>query len=104
MASLILMGRIEEGREHFWSAFAANRKNAYWGNLVKRERVFPQYGIFRNAMLELFRDGMQPLRAAADLQIGIVHPQAFYLPGWHLVLAHWPITPISICCAVCTRR
>ncbi|WP_444888794.1 patatin-like phospholipase family protein [Microbulbifer sp. JMSA008] len=74
MASLILMGRIEAGREHFWSAFAANRKNAYWGNVLKKERVFPQYGIYRNAMLELFRDGLEPLSAAADLQIGVVHP------------------------------
>ncbi|GAB2882738.1 patatin-like phospholipase family protein [Microbulbifer echini] len=81
MASLILMGRIEAGREHFWSAFAANRKNAYWSNLLKKERVFPQYGIFRNAMLELFRDGLEPLSNAADLQIAITHPPRFLTAG-----------------------
>ncbi|WP_444945166.1 patatin-like phospholipase family protein [Microbulbifer sp. VTAC004] len=84
MASLILMGRTEEAREHFWSAFAANDKNAYWGNLFKKESVFPQYGIYRNAMWELFREGMSTLKTAAELRIAVTHPPRLLSGGMAL--------------------
>ncbi|WP_444930846.1 patatin-like phospholipase family protein [Microbulbifer sp. SSSA002] len=74
MSSLVLMGKTEEAREYFWSAFAANQKNAYWSNLFAKEPVFPQYGIYRHAMLELFRDGLETLRQGAELRIAVVHP------------------------------
>ncbi|MFA0812764.1 patatin-like phospholipase family protein [Microbulbifer epialgicus] len=81
MASLILMGRTEEAREHFRSAFTANNKNAYWSNLFKKESVFPQYGIYRNAMWELFRGGLDSLSTAAELRIAVTHPPRFLSGG-----------------------
>ncbi|WP_444941965.1 patatin-like phospholipase family protein [Microbulbifer sp. ZKSA004] len=74
MSSLVLMGKTEEAREYFWTAFETNEKNAYWGNLFGKEPVFPQYGIYRNAMLELFRDGLETLQQGAELRIAVVHP------------------------------
>ena len=35
---------------YYREVLANNSRNAYWGNLLRRERVFPHYGIYRNAL------------------------------------------------------
>ena len=63
---------------YYRNVLADNSRNAYWGNLLRRERVFPHYGIYRNALLSLFGDNrLQKLQQAPEIRIGIAH-----IPRW----------------------
>lgn len=80
MASLLLMQDTPAVMAWFRQAFAANRKNAYWGNLWRSEPVFPHYRMYREAMLHLFHGRLARLQAGSELRIGVtVPPKA--LPG-----------------------
>ncbi|MFP3354166.1 thymidylate synthase, partial [Pseudoalteromonas sp. SIMBA_153] len=39
---------------YYRDILANNTRHVYWGNLLRRERLFPHYGIYRNALLSLF--------------------------------------------------
>jgi predicted acylesterase/phospholipase RssA len=54
-----------------------NTKNAYWGNLLRRESVFPHYRIYRQALLDIFGDRFDELKQAPEIRIGVSH-----LPRW----------------------
>ena len=57
-----------------------NHKNVYWGNLLKREPVFPHYRIYRQALLDIFGDQFAALQDPAktpEIRIGVSH-----LPRW----------------------
>ncbi len=71
--------------DYFRAVFAANRKNAYWGNLFTSEPVFPQYGIYRRAIGDLFGDRMSRFGTGPDIRIGITLPPKWM--GAHLGLA-----------------
>lgn len=63
---------------YYREVLANNSRNAYWGNLLRRERVFPHYGIYRNALLSLFGDNrLQRLQQAPEIRIGVAH-----IPRW----------------------
>ena len=63
---------------YYRDILANNTRNAYWGNLLRRERVFPHYGIYRNALLSLFGDNrLARLQAAPEIRIGVAH-----IPPW----------------------
>src|SRR5262249_37716696 len=63
---------------YYREILANNSRNAYWGNLLRRERVFPHYGIYRNALLSLFgNDRLQRLQQAPEIRIGVAH-----IPRW----------------------
>lgn len=63
---------------YYRNVLADNSRNAYWGNLLRGERVFPHYGIYRNALLSLFGDNrLQKLQQAPEIRIGIAH-----IPRW----------------------
>lgn len=63
---------------YYRDVLANNARNAYWGNLLRRERVFPHYGIYRNALLSLFGDNrLQRLQQAPEIRIGVAH-----IPRW----------------------
>lgn len=63
---------------YYHRALADNRRNAYWGNLLGRERVFPHYGIYRGALLSLLGDDrFARLRHAPEIRIGVAH-----IPRW----------------------
>ncbi|MDR5778137.1 patatin-like phospholipase family protein [Caballeronia sp. LZ065] len=54
-----------------------NTRNAYWGNLLRGESVFPHYRIYRQALLDIFADRFPELRHAPEIRIGVSH-----LPRW----------------------
>jgi predicted patatin/cPLA2 family phospholipase len=63
---------------YYQDALRLNRKNAYWGNLLVRGKaVFPHYRIYRQALLDIYGEHFQALRAAPDIRVGVSH-----LPRW----------------------
>jgi predicted acylesterase/phospholipase RssA len=54
-----------------------NTRNAYWGNLLRGQSVFPHYRIYRQALLDIFADRFAELRHAPEIRIGVSH-----LPRW----------------------
>ncbi|WP_244847624.1 patatin-like phospholipase family protein [Caballeronia sp. SL2Y3] len=54
-----------------------NTRNAYWGNLLRGQSVFPHYRIYRQALLDIFADRFDELASAPEIRIGVSH-----LPRW----------------------
>ncbi len=54
-----------------------NTKNAYWGNLLRGQSVFPHYRIYRQALLDIFAERFAALQTAPEIRIGLSH-----LPRW----------------------
>ncbi|MFJ4290206.1 patatin-like phospholipase family protein [Cupriavidus sp. NPDC089707] len=64
--------------DYYREVLSRNRRNAYWGNLLRNERVFPHYGIYRTALLTIFADGrLAHLQQAPEIRIGVAH-----IPRW----------------------
>ncbi|WP_439683976.1 PNPLA domain-containing protein [Cupriavidus oxalaticus] len=64
--------------DYYREVLSNNRRNAYWGNLLRSERVFPHYGIYRTALLTIFGDGrFSHLQQAPEIRIGVAH-----IPRW----------------------
>ncbi|TDF63265.1 patatin-like phospholipase family protein [Cupriavidus sp. L7L] len=64
--------------DYYREVLSNNRRNAYWGNLLRNERVFPHYGIYRTALLTIFADGrLAQLQQAPEIRIGVAH-----IPRW----------------------
>ncbi|SPA23931.1 patatin-like phospholipase family protein [Cupriavidus taiwanensis] len=64
--------------DYYRAVLADNRRNVYWGNLLRNERVFPHYGIYRTALLTIFADGrLAHLQQAPEIRIGVAH-----IPRW----------------------
>jgi predicted acylesterase/phospholipase RssA len=64
--------------DYYREVLSNNRRNAYWGNLLRNERVFPHYGIYRTALLTIFGDGrLSYLQQAPEIRIGVAH-----IPHW----------------------
>lgn len=54
IACMLFANDSREAIRHCYRAMAGNRRNAYWGNLLRPgERVFPQYAIYRVALKTL---------------------------------------------------
>jgi predicted patatin/cPLA2 family phospholipase len=62
---------------YYAQALRGNTKNAYWGNLLRGQSVFPQYRIYRQALLDIFADRFTELASAPEIRIGVSH-----LPRW----------------------
>jgi len=65
---------------YYSEVLRGNRKNAYWGNMLRREPVFPHYRIYRQALLDIFGEQFQSLSDPAhtpEIRIGLSH-----LPRW----------------------
>ena len=63
---------------YYGEVLAGNRRNAYWGNLLSKQRVFPHYGIYRTALLNIFGEGrLANLQTAPEIRIGVAH-----IPRW----------------------
>jgi predicted acylesterase/phospholipase RssA len=63
--------------DYYAHALRDNRKNAYWGNLLRAQSVFPHYRIYRQALLDIFADQFATLQSAPEIRIGVSH-----LPRW----------------------
>jgi predicted acylesterase/phospholipase RssA len=64
--------------EYYAHALRHNTRNAHWGNLLRGERVFPHYGMYRTALLTVFGEGrLAKLAQAPEIRIGVAH-----IPRW----------------------
>jgi len=63
--------------DYYAHALRDNTRNAYWGNLLRRQSVFPHYRIYRQALLDIFADRFHELANALEIRIGVSH-----LPRW----------------------
>jgi predicted acylesterase/phospholipase RssA len=62
---------------YYEDALRHNRKNVYWGNLVRGEPVFPHYRIYRQALLDIYGERFAALAQAPEIRVGLSH-----LPRW----------------------
>ena len=63
--------------DYYAHALRDNTQNAYWGNLLRGQSVFPHYRIYRQALLDIFGDQFSTLQTAPEIRIGVSH-----LPRW----------------------
>ncbi|BCQ21906.1 patatin-like phospholipase family protein [Caballeronia sp. NK8] len=63
--------------DYYAHALRDNTRNAYWGNLLRGQSVFPHYRIYRQALLDIFADRFRDLSSAPEIRIGVSH-----LPRW----------------------
>ena len=64
--------------DYYGEALRQNTRNAHWGNLLRGERVFPHYGMYRTALLTVFGEGrFGRLAQAPEIRIGVAH-----IPRW----------------------
>jgi hypothetical protein len=78
MACAIVADRIEEALARFQEATRRNQKNAYLGNLLGPEPVFPHERMYRQAILDLVdARTLARIHAGPDVRILLCRP-----PGW----------------------
>ena len=70
---------------YYADALKHNRKNAYWGNLLRGESVFPHYRIYRQALLDIYGERFGALQAAPEIRVGVSHLPRGLMP--HLAVA-----------------
>ncbi|SEI49472.1 Patatin-like phospholipase [Paraburkholderia diazotrophica] len=58
---------------YYENALRDNTKNAYWGNLLRGESVFPHYRIYRQALLDIYGEKFSQLAKAPEIRIGVSH-------------------------------
>ncbi|NMV41808.1 patatin-like phospholipase family protein, partial [Ralstonia insidiosa] len=64
--------------DYYGETLRHNKRNAHWGNLLRGERVFPHYGMYRTALLTVFGEGrFARLAQAPEIRIGVAH-----IPRW----------------------
>ena len=58
--------------DYYGEALRQNTRNAHWGNLLRGERVFPHYGMYRTALLTVFSEGrFGRLAQAPEIRIDV---------------------------------
>ncbi|WP_296661858.1 patatin-like phospholipase family protein [Paraburkholderia sp.] len=62
---------------YYEHALRHNTRNAYWGNLLRGESVFPHYRIYRQALLDIYGEHFSNLKNAPEIRIGVSH-----MPRW----------------------
>jgi len=62
---------------YYEEALRHNTRNAYWGNLLRGESVFPHYRIYRRALLDIYGEPFSKLQDAPEIRIGVSH-----VPRW----------------------
>jgi predicted acylesterase/phospholipase RssA len=76
-ACMLHTNHSESVMDYYSHALRDNRKNAYWGNLLRNDSVFPHYRIYRQALLDIFGEKFSTLESAPEIRIGVSH-----LPRW----------------------
>jgi predicted acylesterase/phospholipase RssA len=72
IACAVLAGRAREGLAHFKSVVAANRRNAYPGNVLHGRPVFPHAAMYRRALLAVIdAEALARLHAGPELLIPV---------------------------------
>jgi predicted acylesterase/phospholipase RssA len=88
MACLIFGGRAEAGLASFKRRTAANPRNAYPENLLRRAPVFPHERIYRDTILEsLDAAALERLRRGPDIHVLLARPPQWLGPRLSILAA-----------------
>jgi predicted acylesterase/phospholipase RssA len=88
MACAALAGRTEAVVADFKARAAANERNFYPGNLLRREPAFPQEAIYRWAILTVLdREALARLHAGPEIEVVVTRPPSWAVAGSCLPLA-----------------
>jgi len=78
IACITLAGNAAKGLEYFMTVTRKNRRNVHPGNLFKKDPVFPHYGIYRQAILDIFDDAaLKRLHDGPEIRVLISRPPRF---------------------------
>ncbi len=87
-ACAIFAGVLEQVMEDFSQRVAANERNVYPANALRREPIFPHERIYRTTILaNLDDEALRRLRMGPDVRISIARPPAGVGPRAGLLLA-----------------
>jgi len=76
-ACMLYMRDSQWVMRYYEEALRHNKHNAYWGNLLRGEAVFPHYRIYRQALLDIYGPHFARLQDAPEIRIGVSH-----IPRW----------------------
>ena len=76
-ACMLYTNESERVMDYYSRVLRDNSKNAYWGNLLRGESVFPHYRIYKQALLDIYGAEFSSLKDAPEIRIGVSH-----LPRW----------------------
>jgi len=78
MAGMIMAGTAETGLTLIKEATAANKKNFYISNFLKKEPVFPHYGIYRNTVLKTMNsEALKRFKKGPEIRVLFANPPAY---------------------------
>ncbi|MCL1834222.1 MAG: patatin-like phospholipase family protein [Leptospirales bacterium] len=78
MAAMIMAGTENIGLQLMKEAVAANKKNFYFRNMIKKERVLPHYDIYRNTMIKTFNsDALTRLKKGPEIRALCANPPIY---------------------------
>ncbi|MCL2154802.1 MAG: patatin-like phospholipase family protein [Leptospirales bacterium] len=78
MATMIISGTEDIGLQLMKEAVAANKKNFYFKNMFKKEKVFPHYEIYRNTIIKTFNsDALNRLKKGPELRVLLTNPPGY---------------------------
>jgi len=81
MAVMSLGGRIREGLDFFKKITSENEKNFYLSNLFGRKPAFPQYAMYRRALLEIITEkAFKKIVSGPELRVLVTRPPRFLGP------------------------
>lgn len=79
MAIMATSGRSKIGLESMKAATSANKKNFYIKNIFTKEKVFPHYNIYRNAIIDIIDEKtFEKIKKGPEIRVLVAHPP-FYL-------------------------
>ncbi len=78
MAGMIMAGTSELGLTLIKEATAANKKNFYMSNFLKKAPVFPHYQIYRNTVLKTINtESIKRLKKGPEIRVLLTNPPSF---------------------------
>jgi predicted acylesterase/phospholipase RssA len=100
MACMVSAGVVRDGLAYFIARVAANRRNVYPLNALKRQPVFPHQQIYRDTILaNLDAERLARLHAGPDIRVLValmprrLGPRSGYLWGLLAYQAEWLVRP-----------
>lgn len=81
IACMCLGDRIREGLEFFKKITGENEKNFYPSKLFGRERAFPQYAMYRSAIMEIItEEAFKKIKEGPELRVLMTRPPRYLGP------------------------
>jgi len=88
MACAIFSGRAQMALSLFKEATTGNKKNAYWGNALRGEPIFPHERMYRKTLLDLVdAESLGKIHAGPDIRVLLGHTPRWLGPRAGALLA-----------------